>query len=345
MEVTTMAVVETREMKKNARVDSQIVMAGDIGSVYGGKIIDSKMSLNEAIVEAGLDFEVALERIRIAKKVGGKVIPGYFVTYRTDTGDPLGVVKSRYVPMQNRDAFRPFEAFIGNEACVESAGVLHGGRYTWMCLDLGSFDILPGDTINKHLLIINSHDGSSNILAQLMPNRLACQNMLNFSFGAGGGSEPFKIRHTGSALIKLEEARNVMSIAADGFKKVQEAFSLMKDTRCSQEDHNLIVRKSFGVTDEDMEKFLAGDYVKTPQWVGHAKEIDKVYEIGPGMDIPGVRGTVWGTFQAITTYFDHFRHVRGSGNNPDTAIESKLLGHAAEKKIAAFKACMDFCRN
>jgi phage/plasmid-like protein (TIGR03299 family) len=343
----TMAVVDVREIEKHSRVDSQIVMAGDIGSVYGGKIIDSKMSIRDAIVEAGLDWEVRISESAYAGDKRTK-IPGYRSTFGVNPDGSrfgLGIVKSRYVPMQNWDAFKPFQSFIGDKACVESAGVLHGGRYTWICIDLGNFDILPEDQIKKHLLIINSHDGSSNILAQLMPNRLACQNMLNFSFGSGGGSEPFKIRHTGSALVRLDEVKNVMSIANEGFDKVQDAFHIMRDTRVSSEDHNIIIRNALGVTEEDRQKFLEGDYDKQPQWVNRIKEIDRVFEIGPGMDMPGLRGTVYGTFNALTGYYDHFRHVRGSGSNPDNTVESKLLGHAAEMKTKAFKACMDFCKN
>jgi phage/plasmid-like protein (TIGR03299 family) len=340
-----MAVVETREMDKTSRVDSQMVMKGDIGAVYGGTVVDAPLSINDALVQAGLDWEVGVDKVRMAKKVGGKVIPGFFATYRTDTGDPLGVVKTRYVPMQNRDAFRPFERILGDAACIESAGALHGGRYTWLCIDLGSFDVLPDDQIKRHLLLINSHDGSSNILAQLMPNRLACQNMLNFSFGGGGGSEPFKIRHTGSAMIRLEEVRNIMSIANENFDKVKDAFMMMKDTKVTEEEHRGIVHASLGVTKEDLKKFFEGDYEKQPQWVNHAKEIDKVFEIGPGMDMPGLRGTVYGTLQAVTGYYDHFRHVRGSGDNPDNNIESKLMGHSAKMKTQAFKACVDFCKN
>jgi phage/plasmid-like protein (TIGR03299 family) len=342
-----MAVVETREMKKDVRVDSQIVMKGDVGSVYGGTIIDSEMSIKDALEAADLDWEVRISESAYAGDKRTK-IPGYRSTFgvkKDGTRFGLGIVRSRYFPVQNWDAFRPFENFIGDAACVESAGSLHGGRYTWICLNLGSFDVLPGDQINQHLLIINSHDGESNILAQLMPNRLACQNLLNFSFGIGGGSEPFKIRHTRSALVRLEEARNVMSIANEGFGNVQKAFALMKDTKCSSEEHSLIVRQSFGVTDEDVQKFVNGEFKKAPQWVGHSKEIDKCYEIAPGMDIPGVRGSVWGTFQAITSYFDHYRHVRGSDAEPDNIIKSKMLGHSAGMKIEAFKACLDFCKN
>lgn len=325
------------------RVDSQMVIKGDAGAIYGGTVVDAPQSINDAIVQSGLDWEVGVDKIRMNRKIGGKVIPGFFATYRTDTGDPLGVVKSRYVPMQNKDAFKPFEVFLGESAVIESAGALHGGRYTWLCMNLGSFDILPEDQIKRHLLIINSHDGSSNILAQLMPNRLSCQNMLNFSFGARGGSEPFKIRHTGRALIRLDEVKNIFSLANTNFDKAQKAFEDMRDTQVTSEQHKALVLSSLGVTPKEIKAFNKGTFKSQPQWVNHAARVNEVFEAGVGMDMPGLRGSVYGTFQAVNTYFEHYRHVRGSKDNPDNTIESRLMGHAARMKTQAFTACMSYC--
>ena len=327
------------------RVDTQFVQRGDIGAVYGGTVVDHKLSIDQAIVAGGLDWEVGVEKVRMAKRVGGKVIPGYFATYRTDTGDPLGIVKTRYNPVQNRDAFDWLRHVIGKDgACVTSAGALHGGRYTWVCLDLGGFEVVQHDEVRKHMLVMNSHDGSSNILVQLLPHRISCQNILNFSLGAGGnggGSDPFKIRHTGTAMVKLNEIQRVISIANNNFDKVQESFELFKSLPVTPEQNDEIIYASLDVSPEERDEYNSGEFEKTPQWVNHFGLINRLIESGPGSDIKGVRGTVWGTFNGVNTYFDHIRTVRGSSDNPDNAIESKLMGHAAKMKVQAFHACLD----
>jgi phage/plasmid-like protein (TIGR03299 family) len=334
-----------------SRVESQFVQHGDIGAVYGGTIVDNSLSIDEALKESGLDWEVGVDRVRMAKKTGGKVIPGFFATYRMDTGDPLGIVKTRYNPVQNRDAFAWLRYIIGVDgACVTSAGALHKGRYTWVCIDLGGFDVLPEDAVRKRMLILNSHDGSSNILVQLLPHRIACQNILNFSYGVkkgdgdenyGGGSDPFKIRHTGTAMIKLSEIQRVIGVANTNFDRVQASFEAFKSTTVTPEQNDAIIYAALGVTDEDRNLYNAGEFEKTPQWVNHFGLINDVIEKGPGSDIKGVRGTVWGAFNGINSYFDHIRTVRGSEKNPDNAIESKLMGHSAKMKVKAFDACLN----
>ncbi len=326
------------------RVASQFVQKGDVGSIYGGVQVDGALGLKDALVTAGLDWTVAIDKIRMAKKTGGKVIPGHFATYRTDTGDPLGIVKTRYTPVQNKDAFSWLENVIGQDgACITSAGALHGGRYTWVCIDLGGFDVLPDDSVRKHMLVLNSHDGSSNLLVQLIPHRIVCQNILNFSFGSrdGAGSEPFKVRHTDTAMVKMSEIQRVISIAHHNFDEVQEAFKLFRETPVTEEQNQNLIYASLGVTEDDLEEFSKGEYKKQPQWVNHAELINQVIADGPGADIPGVRGTVWGTFNGINSYYDHVRIVRGAGANPDNAIESKLMGHAAKMKTRAFEVCND----
>ena len=324
------------------RVASQFVQRDDIGSVYGGVQVDGALSIQDALVTAGLDWPVAIDKIRMAKKTGGKVIPGYFATYRTDTGDPLGVVKTRYTPVQNKDAFSWLQEIIGVDgACVTSAGALHGGRYTWVCIDLGGFDVLPEDSVRKHMLVLNSHDGSSNLLVQLIPHRIVCQNILNFSFGDKSdiSSDPFRVKHTGTAMIKMSEIQRVISIANCNFNEVQEVFNQFKKTPVTEEQNQNIIYDALGITEKDLVEFNAGEYKTQPQWVNHAELINEVIDEGPGSNIPGVRGSIWGTFNGINSYYDHVRIVRGAGINPDNAIESKLMGHAARMKTKAFEAC------
>ena len=71
-------------------------------------------------------------------------------------------------------------------------------------------------------------------------------------------------------------------------------FKLFKDTPVTSEQSTNIVYASLGVTEDNLAEFTAGDYKTQPQWVNHAALINQVIDTGPGNDIPGVRGTVWG---------------------------------------------------
>ncbi len=329
-------------MARKSRVDSQLVQVGDIGAVYGGTKVDGAVKIQDALQLANLDWNVGIRELRMADK-NRTPVPGYYATYRDDTNTPLGVVKSRYTPVQNRDAFSWLQDVIGTDgACVTSAGALHDGRYTWVCVDLGGFDVLPGDEIRKHMLVLNSHDGSHNLLVQLLPHRIACQNILNFSFGVNGGSEPFKVRHTDTVMVKLSEVQQVIAIANHSFGDVQETFTQFKDTPVDKEGQDSIIYRFLEVSDDERKEFYSDEFKdRCPQWVNHHAMISDVIARGPGHDLPGVRDTVWGVFNGMNSYYDHIRIVRGAGVNPDNAIESKLMGHSAKMKTRAFEACLE----
>lgn len=323
------------------RVESQFTQTGDIGSVYGGVTLDRALTVPEAIEAGGLDW-----RVRIGSSVWDSdkktKIPGYRGTVRVNSDGStvgLGIVKGRYVPLQNQDAFNWLQGLIGKDgAAITSAGVLFNGRFTWVCVDLGAFDVLPGDTVNKHMVVINSHDASSNVMVYFLPHRLVCQNMLNFS------SSPIKVRHTNNAMGQLAEAERIMSIAVKNFDTVKEAFNVFRKVEVSSKQADELIYRSLDVDSAQLNAFYNGEFKKIPQWVGHAASIHEMLEKGPGANLPGVQGTIWGVYNAFTAYYDHVRLVRNAKDDPDVAIESKMLKHSAEAKITAYKACVEMAQ-
>jgi phage/plasmid-like protein (TIGR03299 family) len=338
-------VVETKETTKG-RVDSQMVQAGDVGHVYGGVAIEGKATAKEALVLAGANFEV----LQCAARMGDKdrtLIPNLFHTYRDDVSGPgkyLGTVKSDYHIIQNERAFAWVDDLLGScdECAITSAGVLHGGRYVWLCVDLGGYEVLPGDEIRHHLLIVNSHDGSSNMVFQLLDNRPVCQNVVSVTGGVEGSGEPLKIRHTRLADIRLKDVQQALQVAGGQFKEAEGAIKGMALRKLSVEEQDGLIYKGLGVSPRALKLWSAGKLDKQPQWVNQSKAISGSIERGPGSDYG--RGTVYGVLNGFTHYFDHERHVRNSDENPDVAVEQKILrGKGVRGKKLAFDACVDFC--
>jgi hypothetical protein len=88
-----------------------------------GQIVDQAMTAEEAIKLANLDYEVVKADAQFTTP-SGLVVPaeGYYTTYRGDTNAFLGMVKSRYEIVQNKDAFSFFDAIIDSgEAIFETA--------------------------------------------------------------------------------------------------------------------------------------------------------------------------------------------------------------------------------
>lgn len=347
-QTATKAKIVEVKTEMSGRVSSQMVQAGDVGHIYGGVSIDGKVSASEALVLAGANFEVAQCAARMGDKERTKV-PNLFHNYRTDiTGEEkyLGTVKKDYRIIQNDKAFAWVDELLGNcDACaITSAGVLYGGRYVWLCVDLGGYDVLPGDEIRHHLLIVNSHDGSSNMIFQLLDNRPACQNVVSVTGGVHGSGEPLKIRHTRFADIRMEDVQQAFKIAGGQFKEAEGAMKMMAQTKLTVEDQDMLIYKGLGVSKKALKAWHDGKLDKQPQWVNQFKAINDAIQRGPGADFG--RGTVWSVLNGFTYFYDHKRHVRNSENCPDVVVEQKILrGKGVRGKRLAFEACLDFCKN
>ena len=74
-----------------------------------GQILEYHPTSEEAIIFAGLDYEVVKKPIQTLDK---EEIENYFATVRTDTAQTLGIVGSKYEVVQNKTAFSFFDALI-----------------------------------------------------------------------------------------------------------------------------------------------------------------------------------------------------------------------------------------
>ncbi len=94
----------------------------------------SKLSIEEAIVAAGLNWDVELRHLFTeGQKNEHLCIIGSYVTCRTSDNKVLGIVGRDYEPLQNIDAFKWFQPFLeSGEATIETAGSLKGGSRIWV---------------------------------------------------------------------------------------------------------------------------------------------------------------------------------------------------------------------
>ena len=144
-------------------------------------------SVAEAIEASGLGWSVAKEPIAIDRgETPGadwwtprcEEIPGYFATVRQDTREVLGIVGERYRIVQNDEAFAFVDQLLGIAIHFETAGSLHGGRRVWVLATLPEHVEVGGDPVRPYVLLMNSHDGSTAVIAATTPIRVVCQNTL-----------------------------------------------------------------------------------------------------------------------------------------------------------------------
>ena len=273
------------------------------------RISDDVMTAEEAIKLAGLDWEVALKDLWVAQANGKYMkVPGNFAVERDSDHQVLGVVKTRYVPFQNRTAFGFTDDLVDSGAAkYETAGSLRGGKVIFLTMKV-PIDMLVGgeDAHELYIVLRTSHDGTKAISVYLTPIRVVCMNTLSLSFA--GSKQKWSMPHVSTLEGKLQEARDTLQLSY----KYAEDFVVMGNT--------LLETK---VTD-DMVAKLIDDVM--PTWRKKADEVhESIMTLYRESPTNGYTGTAWGALNAITEYFDHGREIRST----DSAVMNVLDGENA----------------
>ena len=298
-----------------------MIYVGEVPWHRLGTKLDKPATAAEAIEAAGLGFTV--EKAALKTVVGDLRVERHFATVRTDTFDVLGVVGSRYEPIQNKDAFTTFDALVGEgEAIYHTAGVLGKGERIWLLAKLPDYIRVNGnDVVEKFLLLTNSHDGSGPVRVKLTPIRVVCENTLIIALG--GAEQEVHIRHTAGAEAKLKEAHTLLGLTNQLYAELGEIFTRMGTKKISSTDQIEYVRTVFP------EYRKAGG--PSPVKAIHEKVFELV-ETGQGSET--ARGTLWGAYNAVTEYVDHNRLTKAD----DMArLKSMWFGSGERIKKQAFK--------
>lgn len=293
----------------------------------GNRVLEAP-SVGEALRQAGLDWSVGLKPIFMAD---GREVPGK-ATVRESDNSILGVVGPRYRPLQNVDAFNFFNPLVESGlVTLETAGSLSEGKRVWVMArinDNSDLKIVGDDVIRKFILLSNSHDGTTAVRCGFTPVRVVCANTLAMAHN-DGESAIVRLRHSKSVVANLESLREVMNLANQSFEATAEQFRQLASKQISRADLERYVKVCL---DEQADAKLA-DLSKRKQ--NQIADIATLFETGRGMELAGVKGTVWAAYNAVTEYLTH-----NAGHNADSRYNSLWFGANATKNADALKEAL-----
>lgn len=269
-----------------------------------GTIVDGAMTTQEVIERANLNYEVAKTHLVAVEQNEGILnymdVNNRVATYRKDTKEVLGIVSDRYEIVQNMDAFGFFDAIVdAGEAIFETAGVLGIGEKIFVTAKLPEDLLVGGEKCEKYVVLTNSHDGSSSIIAGFTTVRVVCQNTLSVALRSM--SNKVSIQHKLGAKERLSEAYRVLDISTKYMSEVYESFNRMVDVK---------------LDDEQLRKYIA-DTMK-PQTKIDSEEAstrfknltDKIYHFAkthPTQTTDEANGTLWGAYNSISGYYNYIK--------------------------------------
>ena len=290
-----------------------------------GRRLDKPATATEAMEAANLDYTVVKKPLKaIIHNKHYADVPNAFATVRTDTNVVLGVVGSRYEPVQNRDAFSFFDPLVDrSEAIYHTAGVLGKGEKIWLLAKLPDYIRVgkKGDPIEKFVLLYNSHDGSSVVRCKLTPIRVVCNNTLTAALS--GAEQEVRIRHTPSATEKLQEAHKLLGLTNQLYTQLDYIFNRMALRKVSPQQ---LVEycKTLVPDNPEAENNTRTENIRNQILYLHD-------------DIPEAKmhkGTLFGLVNATSEYCDH----NGDQKDPSKQLRSIWFGGSGEQlKQRAFK--------
>lgn len=296
-----------------------------------GTAVPEAMDSKTAIIEGGLDYEVALKPYMVDGKASALVR----AIVRMDTGDELGAVGGLYTPLQNSEAFNFLDAVAPEfDLRYHTVGALGRGERIWLLTKLPG-EIRIGqteDVTEKFLLLTNSHDGKSKLRIFFTPIRVVCQNTLNIAM-AGGIGQGIAIAHFPDIHKKVAQARKALGLATkyyDSFADLANKLSLRKAQKVEVKKYLEILFPSKENAKIDKAKTIREDILG-------------LYEDAPTNNLKGTSQTWWSAYNAVAEYADHKRLTLGKSEQEkrEHRLNSLLFGSSAELKQEAWDKALE----
>jgi phage/plasmid-like protein (TIGR03299 family) len=293
-----------------------------------GQYVSEAMTSEQAIELGGLNYGVE-KRPLFAPAWEGTYVeaPGFYANVRTDNNEILGVVKGRYRIVQNKDAFSFFDSIIDKgEAIFETAGALGRGERIFVTAKLPDDMLVRGEKVEKYIMLTNSHDGSTTIIAGFTPIRVVCNNTLTAALK--NLDNKVSISHTASAESRLREASRVMGIASKYMDEVNMAFESMTTRRLTDLElkHYIETVMKTAVKEEESDKD-ASTRMKNL--------IDQVYSFTithPTQTTEAAYRTLWGAYNGISGFYNFLKDYKSA----DQKMRDMNYGYANDKISKAF---------
>lgn len=302
-----------------------------------GTVVDEEKKAEEAIILAGLDWEVELVPA-IAKGKGiHRATNAFFPMAEINgemefIGNATRVVSHKYELLQNREAFSFMDNLVDQGLSYETAGSLRNRAWVWMTAKLPDHIYVGGkggDEVVVYLLLSNSHDGTKAVRVDVTPVRVVCQNTLNMAWSSSRRS--WSARHLGTIDGRIEEARDTLDLT----------FDYLADWKMQSE---ILLAEAF--TDRQMVNLLDKLVDDGPRAAVEQRETIRVlFNESPTIKGTVAEGTRWGALNAVGEYFDHIRFAEADDRKTPQSqalgswdgIGRKMRDKAADLLVAGIK--------
>jgi phage/plasmid-like protein (TIGR03299 family) len=257
--------------------------------------------------------------------------PQMCVTVRVDTRSYLGTVGKRYKIVQNTEFATFFDEALGKEAAaITAVGNLgrFGARVFMMATLPEMLEIIPGDPIERHILLTTTHDGSGPVEAVFVAWDATHNTMIH----APGGR--VAIRHTKNADRRLAMAHKVLHDNQSYWDRIKRAFAYMAKRDANEARVREFLEAMFPDIVETNEEGKVIERRTSRQALAAREQLQSIFD----RDEYGLPKSDWGLYNSIAIFVDHERNVaKNQKKDGISRWEISVFGRGADLRDKAYR--------
>lgn len=167
--------------------------------------------------------------------------------------------------------------------------------------------IVPGaeDIVDQYALLCHGHDGSLAVRLGSNPVRVVCANTLRGALEQGDGLTV--IRHTSGMGEAMATARTVLTRQIELFRGSAEGWQFLASRTCEDAAFVAYALRVIALVRGESDERIREVTPNTEDGGRILKALRPLFEGGAGNDRPGVRGTWWAAYNAVTQWMTHER--------------------------------------
>jgi phage/plasmid-like protein (TIGR03299 family) len=253
--------------------------------------------------------------------------PDKRMTVRTNpvTGalDYLGVVGRDYVPVQNEACAELLDLLVdASGAHHETAGSLRGGRNVFITMRLPDGVRIAGiDAVDIYLAVTTSHDGSASLRVDATPVRVVCANTQRLALRRSVGHYTF--RHTTNIKTRIAQARQAVGIVFDYRDAFTAEAERMINQTFSETAFLQVCEQIWPTPPADAPLRTRNSHRR------RTRTLDYLFTEAPTQQ--AIRGTVWGAWESIIEYLDHYTPAADADRRAERVLTSTTLAGIKQK--------------
>ena len=152
--------------------------------------------------------------------------------------------------------------------------------------------------------------------------RVVCQNTLMLAMD--DGQKAYRVRHSKKMQFKLDELSDFLAITQDVFLKAEETFRRLAKIEMVGDRLDCYLEAVFPLSATQKKSGT-----KPARW----DFLHQIFESRPDLQLPGVRGTLWGAYNAITMFEDYKQPQ--NEERPEQRLDRAWFGGGADIKLKA----------